>query len=99
MSTIHVTKIGSVTNLAAGAVSTFQWNNPPWSTALSYTAYPVPPAASGPHGVSIGSVAVTKVTITWKRDNYNGDHQQVVVEVTNTGTGVTGYDLYQSWVA
>jgi len=99
MATINVQKIGSVATVAPGSTSHFTWNNPPWDTMLSYTAYPVPPSVTGPHGAASGTVAVTRVSITFLRDHYNGDKKYVIVEVTNTGSGPTGYDLYESWIS
>ena len=99
MVTIHVAKIGNVASLAAGAIYHFQWNNPPWNTALSYFAYPVPPAATGPHGTRRGTVTITKVECTWLRDNYNGDSKHVDIYILNSGGEETGFDLYESWIA
>lgn len=99
MATINTKKIGSVTSLAAGATTNFQWNNPPWGTVLGYFAYPVPPTASGPHGTASGSVQITKVECTWLRDNYNGDKKHVNIDVKNTGSAATGFDLFESWIA
>jgi hypothetical protein len=98
MATIHKAKIGSVASLAAGATYTFQWNNPPWDTVLDYFAYPTPPTPSGPHGATSGEVAVTRVRCFWKRDNYGDDKKYVSIEVRNTGSLTTGFDLYQSWI-
>ncbi len=98
MATIHTQKIGTVATVAAGATSHFTWKNPPWGTVLSYFAYPVPEHASGPHGSTSGSVAVTRVTCTWIRDNFNSDTRRVVIDVLNTGNSATGYELYQSWI-
>ncbi len=98
MATINKVKIGSVASVAAGATAQFQWNNPPWNAALSYFAYPDPPAASGEHGTRTGSVQITKVVCTYKRDNHNGDTSNVVIHVKNTGSQATGFDLYQSWI-
>ena len=99
MATINTQKIGDVATLGPGATYHFQWNNPPWNTVLGYFAYPDPPAASGPHGTSSGSVAITKVTCTHLRDNYNGDKKYVTIDITNTGTHATGFDLYESWIS
>jgi len=99
MATIHTQKIESVASLAAGSTHHFQWNNPPWDTVLAYFAYPVPPHASGPHGTASGTVQVTKVECTWLRDNYNGDKKHVNIEIKNTGTSATGFDLFQSWIS
>jgi hypothetical protein len=99
LATIHTQKIETVASLAAGATHHFQWNNPPWGTVLGYFAYPDPPAASGPHGTSQGTVEITKVTCTYQRDNYNGDKKYVKIDITNTGSSATGFDLYQSWIS
>ena len=99
MSTINKQKIGSVASLAAGATVSFKWNNPPWDTVLGYFAYPVPPHVTGPHGAASGVVQITKVECTWLRDNYNGDKKHVDIEIKNTGSGPTGFDLYQSWIS
>ncbi len=98
MATISYAKIGTVTSLGPGYTTTFVWNNPPWATVLSYFAYPVPPSAAGPHGTSVGQVAITRVTATYVRDNYNGDSTRAAIEITNTGSATTGFDLYQSWI-
>ena len=98
MATIHSAKIGPRRSVEAGATKKCTWNNPPWSTVLSYWAVPVPPTASGPHGTSTGSVEVSRVRVTHKRDNYNGDKQYVEVYVRNSGTAATQFDLYQSWI-
>lgn len=99
MATIHTEKIGHVASVAPGATHHFGWKNPPWNTVLGYFAYPVPPSPSGPHGAATGSVAVTRVTCTYVIDHYNGDRQQVTVDVLNTGSEPTGFDLYQSWIS
>ena len=99
MATINSQKIGSVASVNPGSTSHFQWNNPPWGTVLGYFAYPVPQAASGPHGSHTGSVQITSVTCTHIRDNYNGDKKYVSIEILNTGTEATGFDLYESWIS
>lgn len=99
MANIQVAKIGSRKSVAPGATKTVRWNNPPWATVLSYTAVPIPASASGPHGTSNGEVEVTHVRLVHKRDNYNGDKQQVQIDVRNTGSSETEFDLYQSWIA
>jgi hypothetical protein len=99
MATISMKKIGSVASLAAGSTSDFQWNNPPWNTVLGYFAYPVPPSVSGPHGAASGTVEITKIECFWLRDNYNGDKKRVNIQIKNTGSGPTGFDLYESWVS
>src|SRR5262245_55089483 len=93
----HQDKIGTVASLAAGATTTFTWNNYPQNTWLSYFAVPDPPAASGPHGTKTGSVQVVKVVCTYQRDNYNGDKRYVKIDIKNTGTAATGVDVYQAW--
>jgi len=98
MATIHTKKIGNIASLAPGASHNVQWNNPPWATVLGYFAYPDPPAASGPHGTSNGTVEITKIECTWLRDNYNGDKKHVNIFIKNTGSGTTGVDVYQSWI-
>ena len=99
MATINMQKIGSVASLAAGATSSFQWKNPPWGTVLGYFAYPVPPSVSGPHGAASGTVEITKIECTWLRDNYGGDKKHVDIQIKNTGSGPTGFDLYESWIS
>jgi hypothetical protein len=99
MATISMQKIGSVASLAAGATYAFQWNNPPWDTVLSYFAYPVPPHVTGPHGAASGTVQITKITCTWLRDNYGGDKKHVNIDIKNTGSAATGFDLYESWIS
>lgn len=99
MATTHTQKIGSVATLSAGATFDFQWNNPPWDTVLAYTAYPNPPHASGPHGSSSGTVEVTRVAITYVKDNFNGDSKRVHIFVKNSGSSATGFDLWESWVS
>jgi hypothetical protein len=99
MAAINSKKIGSVASLAAGSTYDFQWNNPPWDTVLAYFAYPVPPTASGPHGVSTGSVQITKVECTFQRNNYEGDKKYVRIDIKNTGSAATGFDLYESWIS
>jgi hypothetical protein len=99
MATISTQKIGTVASLAAGSTTSFKWNNPPWGTVLGYFAYPVPPTASGPHGTSSGTVQITKVSCTWLRDNYNGDKKHVDIEIKNTGTAATGFELWESWIS
>src|SRR4051794_11235184 len=99
MATISTQKIGSVATLAVGATHTFQWNNPPWGTVLGYFAYPVTPTAIGPHGSAWGVVQITKVECAWHRDNYAGDKKYVSIDIKNTGSGPTGFDLYESWIS
>ena len=99
MATIGMQKIGSIASLAAGSTYSFQWNNPPWNTVLSYFAYPVPPAVSGPHGAASGTVQITKISCTWLRDNFGGDKKHVNIDIKNTGGGPTGFDLYESWIS
>lgn len=98
MAVIQVAKIGTRKSVAPGATKTVKWNNPPWATVLSYTAVPIPAPASGPHGTSSGTVEVTSVRLVHKRDNYNGDKQQVQIDVRNSGSSATEFDLYQSWI-
>ena len=97
MATINKSKIGTM-NVAGGATATFTWNNYPQGTVLSYFAEPEPPAASGPHGVSTGSVEITRVITTYTKDNYNGDKRNVKIEVKNHGSSATGVDIWQSWI-
>jgi hypothetical protein len=99
MSTINRQKIGTVSSLAAGATSVFQWNNPPWDTVLGYFAYPITPPVSGPHGAANGTVEITSVECTHLRDNYNGDKKYVRISVKNTGTATIGFDLWESWIS
>ena len=99
MATINFEKIGSIASLAVGATYHFQWNNPPWATALSYFAYPVPQAAVGPHGASNGTVTITKIECTYLRNNYDGDAKHVDIYILNSGSEETGFDLYQSWIS
>ena len=99
MATINQQKILSVASLGAGATTTFTWNNYPQQTTLSYCAIPVPPSAQGPHGTSTGQVQITRVEITYVRDNYNGDKRHVEVDVKNTGSHATGVDLWESWIS
>ena len=98
MATVHKDKISSFAGLAAGATHQFHWNNPPWDTGLAYFAYPDPPAAIGEHGTRTGSVEITRIVCVHKRDNHNGDHQHVLIDVKNTGSEATDVDLYQIWV-
>ena len=99
MATINQRKIFSIDSLAAGATGTFNWKNYPENTTLAYFAMPVPPPASGPHGTSTGSVEITKIVVTYTRDNYNGDHRRVDIDVRNTGTHATGFDMWESWIS
>ena len=98
MAGIQVRQIGNVATLAAGSTYVFRWNNPPWGTGLSYFAYPDPPAASGAHGSSSGTVEITRVTCTHQRDNDDGDKKYVEIHVKNIGSSATGFDLFQTWV-
>jgi hypothetical protein len=98
LATIHKRQIGNVPSLNPGETFIFKWNNPPWATALSYFAYPDPPAASGPHGSRAGTVEITRITCTHRRDNDDGDKQFVEIHVKNIGDASTGFDLYQSWL-
>ena len=98
MATISKQKIGTLNAVAGGATKTFQWNNYPQDTVLSYCAIPDPPAASGPHGTSQGSVEITRVIVTYQRDNYNGDKRNVKIEVKNNGSSPTDVDIWQSWI-
>jgi hypothetical protein len=98
MSTINVMKIGTVNSVGPGATSSFQWNNPPWNTVLSFFAYPIPTPPVGPHGSSTGSMHVSKVMSTWFRSHQRPDQKHVTIEVTNTGSEPAGYDLFMSWV-
>jgi hypothetical protein len=98
MATIQMAKIYSVANVNPGETHRTNWNNPPWSTALAFFAYPVPAAAHGPHGTSSGEVEITGVSCHWLRDNYNGDKQYVTIAVKNTGASATAFHVYQSWI-
>ena len=98
MATINQQKIFSNVSLAAGATSTFTWKNYPQNTALSYSAIPIPPTAAGPHGTSTGTVEITRVVVTYTRDNYNGDHRRVDIDVKNSGTHATGVDIWETWL-
>jgi hypothetical protein len=98
MSTIKFMKIGTVNSVAPGGTSSFQWNNPPWDTVLSFFAYPLPTPPVGPHGGSTGSMQVTRVTSTWFQSHQVPGQKHVTIEVTNTGGEAAGYDLYMSWV-
>jgi len=99
MATIGKQKISTVASLAAGGTHVVRWNNYPENSPLGYTAVPVPPAASGQHGTSQGSVEVVRVQLTYQRDNYNGDKRHVDIHVKNTGTTTTGFDVWESWVS
>lgn len=99
MATINQQKIYSHTGLAAGASVTYTWKNYPQHTTLTYFAEPVPPAASGPHGVATGIVEITRVVVTYQRNNYEGDHRNVEIHVKNSGTQATGFDLWESWIS
>jgi hypothetical protein len=99
MATISTQKIGTVASLAPGSTYSFQWKNPPWGTVLGYFAYPVPPSVSGPHGAAYGTVQITKIQCTWLRDNYGGDKKHVDIDIKNTGTEPTGFELYESWIS
>jgi hypothetical protein len=99
MATLSSKKIGSVASVAPGATHTFVWNNPPWGGVVSYVAFPVPPNPSGPHGAASGRVAVTRVEFVSVIDHYNGDSKQAHVDVLNTGTESTGFDLFENWVS
>ena len=96
---INKQKIGTVASLAAGSTYNFQWNNPPWDTVLGYFAYPVTPAASGPHGANNGTVEITSISCTHLKDNYNGDKKYVTIKIKNTGSATIGFELYQSWIS
>ena len=98
MATIHFAKIGSTKTVASGATRTSKWNNPPWRTVLGYTAIPIPPAAQGQHGSSLGCVEITSVRVTHRRDNDDGDNQFVEISVRNHSGQEIQYDLYQSWI-
>jgi hypothetical protein len=98
MATIKQDKIGTLKNVAGGATAVFQWNNYPQQTALSYFAVPDPPAASGPHGTSQGSVEIVRVIVTYIRDNYNGDKRNVKLEIKNHGSATIDVDVWQSWI-
>jgi hypothetical protein len=99
MATIHQAKIGTLNNVAGGATAVFQWNNYPQDTVLSYFAIPDPPAASGPHGTSQGSVEITKVIVTYIRDNYNGDKRNVKLEIKNHSNNTIDIDVWQSRIS
>ena len=99
MATINVEKIGSVASLAAGATYHFQWKNPPWSTVLSYFAYPVPRTPTGPHGSSTGTMTITKVECTWDRDHDNTERRHAGIYILSSGNAETGFDHYQSWIS
>jgi hypothetical protein len=95
---VSIRKIYSRDGLAPGDSETRSWNKPPRHTVVTYWAEARPPAASGPHGTSSGKVAITRVEHTYTKDNYNGDKWKSYITVKNTGSGVTGYDVWQSWV-
>jgi hypothetical protein len=99
MATINQQKIYSHTGLAAGASMTYTWKNYPQHTTLAYFAEPVPPPVSGPHGAASGTVEITRVVVTYQRNNYEGDHRHVEIHVTNSGSGPTGFDLWESWIS
>jgi hypothetical protein len=65
---------------------------------LSYTAIPIPPGASGQHGVSLGCVEITSVRLSHKRDNDDGDSYWVEIDVKNHSGQEVQYDIYQSWI-
>lgn len=98
MATIHTQKNRHRCNRCCGSYVAFHLEKSARGAVLSYFAYPVPEHASGPHGSTSGSVAVTRVTCTWIRDNFNSDTRRVVIDVLNTGNSATGYELYQSWI-
>ena len=99
MATIDQKKIFSVASLAAGATATYTWKNYLENTTLTYWAVPVPEQAVGPHGTSHGSVAITKINVIYNRDHYNGDSRRVEIDVHNTGTHATGFDMWESWIS
>lgn len=99
MATINKQKIGTLNNVAGGGTATFQWNNYPQQTVLSYCAIPDPPTASGPHGTSSGTVEITRVIVSYTRDNYNGDKRNVKIEVKNHGGSATDVEIWQSWIS
>ncbi len=95
---VSIRKIYSRTGLASSASETRSWKEPPQNTVVTYWAVAKPPAASGPHGTTSGTVTITKVEHTYIRDNYDGDTWRSKITVKNTGDSVTGYDVWQSWV-
>lgn len=97
MAEVHSAKIGTRKSVAGNGTKVFRWNNPPGG-AVSYWAVPIPASASGPHGTSTGSVAITKVAYTHVRDNYNSDKKYVDVTVHNESASTTEFDMYQMWV-
>lgn len=98
MSTINQQKLTRSSSFAAGTSQTFKWFIP-WNTTLNFWALPVPPSASGPHGTSTGRVQITKIQVTHVRDNYNEDQQFVEIDVKNTGSGPTQFDMWMSWIS
>jgi hypothetical protein len=95
---VSIRKIYTRNGLAPGASQSVGWKKPPENTVVTYWAVAKPPAASGSHGTSSGTVTITKVEHTYTRDNYNGDTWRSNITVKNTGDEVTGYDVWQSWV-
>lgn len=98
MATIHKQKIGTTASIPKGATTTFQWNNYPEQTAVSYFVVPVPPAASGEHGTRQGVVEIKRIVVTYKRDNHNGDSRNVKIDIKNVGSTATAADVWQSWI-
>jgi hypothetical protein len=98
MATIHKAKIGTVSSLAPGSTTNFQWNNPPQATVLGYFAYADPPPGQGEHGSAQGSVEIVRVVHTLIKKNDGPNVERVNIHVKNTGTIATGFDLYQSWI-
>lgn len=99
MATTHFAKIGPRQSVEAGATKTYKWNNPPWDTVLSYWAVPYPDPAKDPNPNSTGQVEVTRVRVTHKTNWKTGDTKKFVeIDVHNSGSSRTGFDLYESWI-
>jgi hypothetical protein len=99
MASVDFRKISTIDSIGVGGTYHLRWNNPAWNTVLGFFAYPVPPAAHGEHGTSSGTVKIAKIECTHLRDNHNGDKTHVDLYIENTGSAVTGAEVYMSWLS
>ena len=94
----HSRKIASFAVIAPGAALTFRWENPPWDTVVTYSAYPILRPSTRPGEVAHGVVEIVRTRLCVERDEKGGASHYALIDVRNSGTDVCGFDLYQSWL-
>ena len=84
----HSRKIASFAVIAPGAALTFRWENPPWDTVVTYSAYPILRPSTRPGEVAHGVVEIVRTRLCVERDEKGGASHYALIDVRNSGTDV-----------